>query len=138
MIQTPLALAHSAIALSSVKVYTAPVGLLGEHRIRPFTFLLYARSRSLTLTLRPHSTSPCTSTGSARDRCTICGYDTHAGAGMSTRWPGPNSVKQMLNRHCLEPELTTMWSAFTGRPPDSIDRWRAIAERSSMMPILGG
>ena len=47
---------------------TAPVGLHGEHRIRPRVSLLLARSRSLALTLRPHSRSPGTSTGSARQR----------------------------------------------------------------------
>jgi len=47
-------------------------------------------------------------TGRARARCTICGYDTHAGAGIATTSPGPNSVKQALNSDCLEPFETTM------------------------------
>ena len=51
---------------SSARVYTAPVGLHGEQRMRPRVSLLLARSRSRALTLRPHSRSPGTSTGSAR------------------------------------------------------------------------
>src|SRR5258706_15752914 len=61
------------------------------------------RSRSFTLALRLHSGSPAIITGRARARCTICGYDTHAGDGIATTSPGPNSVKQALKSDCLEP-----------------------------------
>src|ERR671910_1481524 len=108
MIQTWFFLAHSAIERSSARVYTAPVGLQGEQRMRPRVLLVWLRSRSLALTLRPHSMSPGTSTGSARQRCTIWGYDTQAGAGMSTRSFAPNRVKQALKMDCLLPELTTI------------------------------
>src|SRR5213592_3505156 len=84
--------AHCAIALISAWVYTAPVGLHGEQRMRPRAPGT-TRSRSRTLTFRLHSGSPDTSTGRARARCTICGYDTHAGAGMATTSPGPNKVR---------------------------------------------
>ena len=66
------------------------------------------RSRSLTLSFRLHSGSPDTSTGRARARCTICGYETHAGAGIATTSPGPNSVKHALKSDCFEPLDTTM------------------------------
>src|SRR2546426_6000388 len=69
--------AHCAIALISAWVYTAPVGLHGEQRMRPRAPGT-TRSRSRTLTLRLHSGSPGTSTGRARDRYTICGYDTRS------------------------------------------------------------
>ena len=39
---------------------------------------------------------------------------------------------------CLLPELTTMLSAFTARPPDIRLRLPAIASRSSAIPMLGG
>src|SRR5512135_2537930 len=126
MIHTRLAAAHSAMALSSESVYTDPVGLHGEQRMIPRARCACA-SRSFTLTLRPHSGSPGTSTGSARARWTICGYDTHAGAGMRTRSPGPKSEKQALKIDCLDPELTTMWSALTARPPERRDSWWAMA-----------
>src|SRR5689334_14087897 len=138
MIQTSLALAHSAIDLSSASVYTAPVGLHGEQRIRPRVSLLLARSRSRALTLRPHSRSPGTSTGSARHRCTICGYDTQAGAGISTRSLGPNRVKQALKMDCFDPELTMIWSASIARPPDIRLMFCAMALRRSAIPIFGG
>src|SRR3989442_134898 len=96
------------------------------------------RSRSRTATLRLHSASPGTSTGRARDRYTICGYDTHAGAGIATTSPGPNSVKHALNNDCFEPLDTTMLSAFTGRPPESSDRCFAAAARSSRIPSFAG
>src|SRR5918995_5201618 len=105
MIQTWFFLAHSAIERSSARVYTAPVGLQGEQRMRPRVLLVWVRSKSLALTLRPHSISPGTSTGSARQRCTIWGYETQAGDGISTRSRGPNSEKQALKSDCLEPEL---------------------------------
>src|SRR6476661_3105319 len=138
MIHTSLALAHSAIERSSARVYTAPVGLHGEQRIRPRVNLLLARSRSRALTLSPHSRSPGTSTGSARQRCTIWGYDTQAGAGMSTRSLGPNRVKQALKMDCFEPELTMIRSGSMERPPDIRLRFCAMAFRSSAMPTLGG
>src|SRR5437879_10714260 len=59
--------AQCAIALISACVYTAPVGLHGEQRIRPRAPGT-TRSRSRTLTLRLHSGSPGTSTGRARDK----------------------------------------------------------------------
>src|SRR5439155_95728 len=76
------------------------------------------RSRSRTLSVTLHWGSPGTSTGRARDKYTISGYDTHAGAGIATTSPGPNSVKHTLNSDCFEPFDTTMLSAFTGRPPE--------------------
>src|SRR6266568_184028 len=100
--------AHCAIALISAWVYTAPVGLHGEQRMRP------------------------------RARCTICGYDTHAGAGMATTSPGPNNVKHTLKSDCFDPFDTTMLSAFTGRPPESSDRCFAAAARSSRIPSFAG
>ena len=51
---------------------------------------------------------------------------------------GPNSEKQALKIACLDPELTTIWSGFTGRPPDISERVRAMAARSSIMPMFGG
>ena len=57
---------------------------------------------------------------------------------MSTRSLGPNSVKQALKIDCLEPELTTMLSGSTGRPPDIRLMFWAMAFRSSTMPTLGG
>src|SRR5574338_1602645 len=131
MIHMPLSRAHSAMARSSGSVYTDPVGLQGEQRISPLVSFECARSRSLTLTLRPHSMSPSTATGSARARCTIWGYETHAGVGMSTRSWGPNSVKHALKSDCLEPELMMMLSALTGLPRDSVESWWAIAVLSS-------
>src|SRR5437867_5924697 len=107
MIHTLRSRAHWAIALISACVYTAPVGLHGEQSRSPRAPGT-TRSRSRTLTLRLHSASPETSTGRARARCTICGYDTHAGAGIATTSPGPNSVKQTLNNDCFEPFETTM------------------------------
>src|SRR5213594_898366 len=94
--------AHCAIALISAWVYTAPVGLQGEQRISPVA-AGSMRSRSRTLTLRLHSGSPVTSTGRARVRWTICGYDTHAGEGTATTSPGPNREKQALKTDCFEP-----------------------------------
>src|SRR3954463_9080864 len=108
MIQMSFFLAHSAIALSSARVYTAPVGLQGEQRMRPRVSLWLIRSRSFTLTLRPHSGSPGTKTGSALVRCTIWGYETHAGDGISTRSLGPKRAKQALKIDCFDPELTTI------------------------------
>src|SRR5206468_5143881 len=102
--------AHCAIALISAWVYTAPVGLHGEQRMRPRAPGT-TRSRSRTLTFRLHSGSPDTSTGRARARCTICGYDTHAGAGMATTSPGPNKVKHTLKSDCFDPFDTTMLTA---------------------------
>src|SRR5215212_9366683 len=122
MIHTSFALAHSAIERSSASVYTAPVGLQGEQRISPRVSLLLALSRSLALTLRPHSRAPGTITGSARQRCTICGYETHAGAGISTRSLGPKRVKQALKIDCFDPELTMIWSGSMVRPPDILPR----------------
>src|SRR2546422_8582399 len=90
MIHTLRSRAQCAIALISACVYTAPVGLHGEQRISPRAPGT-TRSRSRTATLRLHSASPGTSTGRARDRYTICGYDTHAGAGIATTSPGPRS-----------------------------------------------
>src|SRR3954470_19158490 len=106
MIHPSCFLAHSAMALSSASVYTAPVGLHGEQRMSPRVEVVWCRSRSFTLTLRPHSMSPGTRTGSARQRWTIWGYDTQAGAGIRTRSLGPKRVKQALKMDCLEPELT--------------------------------
>src|SRR3979490_673967 len=100
MTQTSCFLAHSAMERIWAAVYTAPVGLQGEQMIRPRTSLSVTRSRSLALTLSPHSGSPGTATGSARQRCTICGYDTHAGEGISTLSLGPNSAKQALKIDC--------------------------------------
>src|SRR5213593_4104413 len=114
MIHTLRSRAQCAIALISACVYTAPVGLHGEHRIKPRAPGT-TRSRSRTLTLRLHSGSPCTSTGRARERWTICGYDTHAGAGIATTSPGPNSEKHTLKSDCFDPFETTMLSALTGR-----------------------
>src|SRR6266404_1437016 len=110
--------AHCAIALISACVYTLPVGLQGEQRMSPWVPGT-TRSRSRTPTLRLHSGSPGTSTGRARARWTIWGYDTHAGAGIATTSLGPNRVKQTLKSDCLEPFETTMLSALTGRPPES-------------------
>src|SRR5215204_3667186 len=138
MIQMSFFFAHSAIAFSSASVYTAPVGLQGEHRIIPRVSLWLARSRSLTLTLSPHSGSPGTRTGSARVRCTICGYDTHAGEGISTRSFGPKRVKHALKIDCLEPELTMMLSGLTARLPDMTESWWAMPVRSSAIPTFGG
>src|SRR3989442_14128866 len=129
--------AHCAIALISAWVYTAPVGLHGEQRMRPRAPGT-TRSRSRTLTFRLHSGSPDTSTGRARARYTICGYDTHAGAGMATTSPGPNNVKHTLKSDCFDPFDTTMLSAFTGRPPESSDRCFAAAARSSRIPSFAG
>src|SRR5690242_9787154 len=129
--------AHCAMALISAWVYTAPVGLQGEHRISPRAPGT-TRSRSRTETLRLHSGSPWTSTGRARARYTICGYDTQAGAGIATTSPGPNSEKQTLKSDCFEPFDTTMLSALTGRPPDRWDRCFAAAARSSRIPSLAG
>src|ERR1044072_7664277 len=123
------------MALISECVYTWPVGLEGEHRIRPDA-PGSIRSRPLTLALRLHSGSPAIMTGREPARWAIYGDDTHAGPGIATTSPGPNSVKQALNSDCLEPFDTTMWSAFTGRPPDSSERWVAAAARSSRMPSL--
>ena len=39
---------------------------------------------------------------------------------------------------CFEPELTTMLSGSTGRPPDIRLSCPAIARRSSTIPTLGG
>ena len=100
----------------------------------PFTSLSYLASRSFTLTLSPHSGSPVTAMGSARQRCTICGYDTHAGVGISTLSLGPNSEKQALKIDCLEPLLMMIWSGLMARPPDMSERLRATAARSSTMP----
>ena len=47
-------------------------------------------------------------TGRARDKCTICGYETQAGDGIATTSPGPKSVKHALNSDCLDPLDTTM------------------------------
>src|SRR2546425_12503576 len=99
--------AQVAMALSSPCVYTEPVGLHGELRISPVA-AGSIRSSSRTLTLSPHSGAPGISTGRARARCTICGYDTHAGAGIATTSPGPKTVKHALNSDCLEPLETTM------------------------------
>src|SRR5437773_7071147 len=129
--------AHCAIALISACVYTLPVGLQGEHRMSPWAPGT-TRSRSRTPTLRLHSGSPGTRTGRARDRYTICGYDTHAGAGIATTSPGPNKVKQTLNNDCFEPFDTTMLSALTGRPPESSDKCFAAAARSSRIPSFAG
>src|SRR5512143_981729 len=118
MIQMSCLRAHAAIALSSLRVYTEPVGLQGEQRIRPRTSLSVRRSRSAAETLRPQSASPGIITGSARARWTICGYETQAGDGISTRSLGPKRVKQALNSDCLEPELTTIPSGSTARPPE--------------------
>ena len=68
----------------------------------------------------------------------ICGYDTHAGAGIATTSPGPNRVKHTLNSDCFEPFDTTMLSAFTGRPPERSDRCFAAAARSSRIPSFAG
>jgi len=77
-------------------------------------------------------------TGSARQRWTIWGYDTQAGAGMSTRSLGPKRVKQALKIDCFDPELTMSWSGSTARPPDiRLSAW-AMPLRSSAMPTLGG
>ncbi len=130
-------MAHCAIARISAFVYTPPVGLQGEQRMSPAA-PGSMRSRSFTLTLRLHSGSPETITGRARVRCTICGYDTHAGAGIATTSPGPNNVKHALKSDCLEPFDTTMWSAFTGRPPESSERCLAAAARSSRIPSFAG
>jgi hypothetical protein len=43
-----------------------------------------------------------------------------------------------LKSDCFDPELMTMLSALTGRPPDRIESCRAIAVRSSGTPLLGG
>ena len=118
-------------------MYTDPVGLQGEHRINPWAPGT-TRCRSRTLSLSPHSGSPGTRIGRARVRCTICGYDTHAGAGMATTSPGPNTLKQTLKSDCFEPFETTMWSAFTGRPPESSDNCVAAAARSSRIPSFAG
>src|ERR1041384_6343544 len=126
MTQTFRSFAHCAMALISACVYTAPVGLQGEHRIRPDA-PGSIRSRSLTLALRLHSGSPAIMTGRARERWTICGYDTHAGAGIATTSPGPNSVKQALNSDCLEPFDTTMWPARRGERPPARPRSRGGA-----------
>src|ERR1041385_1822257 len=107
MTQTFRSFAHCPMAFISACVYTAPVGLHGEQRIKPDA-PGSIRSRSLTLALRLHSGSPAIMTGPARARGTMCGYDTHAGAGIATTSPGPNSVKQALNSACLEPFDTTM------------------------------
>src|SRR5438034_8628723 len=133
MTHTFFACAHCAIARISACVYTAPVGLQGEQRISPVA-PGNIRARSVTLALRLHSGSPAIITGRARARWTICGYDTHAGAGIATTSPGPNSVKQALNSDCLDPFDTTMWSALTGRPPESSERCVAAAARSSKIP----
>src|SRR6266849_4629231 len=106
--------------------------------ITPRVRLELARSRYRALTLRPHSREPGTDTGSARHKWTICGYETHAGEGISTWSVGPKSVKQALKIDCFDPELTTMLSALTGRPPERSDSRRAIADRSSASPMLGG
>src|SRR5229473_2022634 len=134
MIHTLRSRAQCAIALISACVYTAPVGLHGEQRIRPLAPGT-TRSRSRTLTLRLHSGSPGTSTGRARDRYTICGYDTHAGAGIATTSPGPNRVKHTLNSDCFEPFDTTMLSAFTGRPPERSDRRFASCEMAIVAEV---
>src|SRR5438034_4737366 len=133
MTHTFLALAHAAMGRIAAWVSTAPVGLQGEQRINPLA-PGSMRSRSFTLALRLHSGSPAIITGRARARCTICGYDTQAGEGIATTSPGPNSVKQALNSDCLEPFETTMWSALTGRPPESSERCVAAAARSSRIP----
>jgi hypothetical protein len=138
MIHTSFFLAHSAIAFSSGRVYTAPVGLHGEQRMSPLVRVVEWLSSSLAPTFSPHSMSPGTSTGSARQRWTICGYDTHAGAGISTWSLGPKRVKQALKSECFEPELTRMLSALTGRPPLKAERFFAMADRSSGMPGFGG
>src|SRR5205823_11227613 len=104
---TFFAFAHCAIARISACVYTAPVGLQGEHRIRPVA-PGSMRSKSRTLALRLHSGSPAIMTGRARERWTICGYETQAGDGIATTSPGPKSVKQALNSDCLDPLDTTM------------------------------
>src|SRR3989475_3404291 len=129
--------AHCAIALISAWVYTAPVGLHGEQRMRPRAPGT-TRSRSRTLTFRLHSGSPGTSTGRARHKYTICGYDTHAGAGMATTSPGPNREKHTLKRDCFDPLDTTMWSALTARPPESNERCFAPAARSWTFPSVSG
>src|SRR4026209_900317 len=126
------------MAFSSLRVYTAPVGLQGEQRISPRTSLSVCLSRSSALTLMPQSAAPGIMMGSARARCTIWGQETQAGAGMSTLSLGPNRLKQALKRACLERELTTMLSAWTGRPPDKRERFFAIAWRRSLRPGLGG
>src|SRR2546423_9777053 len=128
---------HCAIALISACVYTLPVGLQGEHRMSPWAPGT-TRSRSRTPTLRLHSGSPETSTGRARVRCTIWGYDTHAGAGIATTSPGPNRLKHTLKRDCFDPLDTTMWSALTARPPESNERCFAPAARSSRIPSFAG
>src|ERR1041385_2212878 len=110
MIQVSCFLAQAAMERSSLRVYTAPVGLQGEQRIRPRTSLSVCRSRSSTLTFRPQSAAPGIITGSARARWTICGYDTHAGDGISTLSLGPKRLKQALNSDCFDPELITMFS----------------------------
>src|SRR4026208_2037384 len=48
---------------------------------------------------------------------------------MSTLSLGPNRLKQALKRACLEPELTTMLSAWTGRPPANRERLLPLAAR---------
>ena len=51
---------------------------------------------------------------------------------------GPKSVKQALKMDCLLPELTTMLSGSTTRPPDIRLRFVAMARRSSTIPMLAG
>ncbi len=89
-------------------MYTAPVGLTGEQRMSPAARASAARSSWSTPTLRLHSTSPGTSTGVARAKCTSWGYETQAGAGINTVSPPSNRVKQALNSDCRAPEDTMM------------------------------
>ncbi len=126
------------MALSSLRAYTAPVGLLGEQRMTPAVRSVALASRSSTLTFRLHCGSPSTITGVARQSRTICGYDTQAGVGINTLSCGPNSVKQALNTACLAPVDTTMLSALTGLPAESSDSDLAAAARRSSSPAFGG
>jgi len=43
-----------------------------------------------------------------------------------------------LKSDCFEPFEMTMWSAFTGRPPESSDNCVAAAARSSRIPSFAG
>ena len=57
---------------------------------------------------------------------------------MATTSPGPNRVKHTLKSDCFDPLDTTMWSAFTARPPESSERCFAPAARSSRIPSFAG